>query len=180
MEDEKIVHAGRDAAPGFAVRRAMESDARAIAGLLRAAFAEFEPLYTPAAFAATVIDEAGVLARLREGPLWVAERGSSIIGAVGVVRSGDRITIRGMAVHPAARWLGAGKALLDRAERFAAEARVCEVALDTTAFLDRAIGLYKASGFAFTGEMANPHGTELLRMTKTLAPGPCVSALCAK
>ena len=170
MKSDEAVDARRDAAPHIAVRRATESDARAIAGLLRAAFAEFEPLYTPAAFAATVLDEAGVLARLHEGPLWVAQRGSSIIGTVGVVRSEDRITIRGMAAHPGARGLGAGKALLERAERFAADARVYEVALYTTAFLDRAIGLYLASGFAFTGEKANPHGTELLRMTKTLVP----------
>jgi len=169
MDSKEILHAGRDAAPRFVVRRATESDARAIAALLREAFAEFEPLYTPAAFAATAIDQAGVLARLRQGPLWVAERESSIIGTAGAMRSGDAIAIRGMAVHSAARGLGAGKALLGHVERFAGDEKVGELALYTTAFLDRAIGLYLASGFAFTGEKVNPHGTELLRMTKSLA-----------
>jgi GNAT superfamily N-acetyltransferase len=170
MESAEIVRATAPDAPRLLIRRVTESDAGAVAGLLREAFAEFEPLYTPAAFAATVLDVAGVFDRLREGPLWVAVHQSSIIGTVGAVRNGDAFAIRGMAVHPAARGLGAGKALLDRAEQFAAEMGVYEIALYTTAFLDRAIRLYQASGFAFTGGKSNPHGTELLRMTKILAP----------
>jgi hypothetical protein len=54
----------------LAVRRAGEYDALAIAAVLRQAFAEFEPKYTAAAFAATTPDVAMVLERLREGPVW--------------------------------------------------------------------------------------------------------------
>lgn len=150
------------------VRGATAPDAAAIASLLREAFKEFEALYTHEAFAATVLSEAGVLARLREGPVWVADTGSSIIGTVGAIQVGDSVTIRGMAAHPSARGLGVGGSLLDHVEQFAVHERAELLELYTTAFLDGAIRLYQATGFAFTGETVNPHGTELLRMTKAL------------
>ena len=155
-------------APEIVVRSATAADAAAISALLRDAFLLFEPLYTPAAFASTVLDEAGILARLHQGPLWVGESRSSIIGTVGAVRIADVVTIRGMAVHPLARGCGVGRALLDCVEGFAAHERVRLLELYTTAFLDQAIRLYLAAGFAFSSETINPHGTELLRMTKTL------------
>jgi len=156
----------------FVVRGATAPDAAAIASLLWEAFREFEALYTREAFAATVLSEAGVLARMREGPLWVAETGSSIIcsvgGTVGTIQVGDVVTIRGMAALPSVRGLGVGKNLLDHVERFAAHERAGLLELYTTAFLDGAIRLYQAAGFAFTGETINPSGTELLRMTKAV------------
>ncbi len=154
----------------FAVRRATAADATAISALLKGAFAEFEALYTPEAFAATVLGDSGVLARLEEGPLWVAEIGPSIIGSVGTKRVADSVMVRGMAAHPSARGLGVGKCLLDHVECFAIHEGARFLDLYTTAFLDRAIRVYQAAGFTFTGEKANPHGTELLRMTKALTP----------
>jgi len=151
------------------IRRATAADAEALSALLRASFAEFEPLYAPAAFAATVLAPAGILARLDEGPIWVAESSSAaLLGSVGAIQSGDLATIRGMAVHPLARGAGAGKRLLEEAERYVAEHHARIVELYTTAFLHRAIRLYEAAGFEFTGEAVNPNGTELLRMAKTL------------
>jgi ribosomal protein S18 acetylase RimI-like enzyme len=150
------------------VRRANAADADAISVLLRQSFAEFEPLYTPAAFAATVLSASGVLARLNEGPLWLAESESAAIGTVGAIHIEEFVTVRGMAVRTAARGLGIGKHLLHEAERFAAQRGAQQLELYTTAFLHRAIRLYEAAGFRFTGETVNPNGTELLRMTKTL------------
>jgi ribosomal protein S18 acetylase RimI-like enzyme len=153
------------------IRRATAADAEALSALVRAAFAEFEPLYTQAAFAATVLAPAGVLARLDESPIWVAESPSAVLlGTVGTIQSGDLATIRGMAVHPLARGAGLGKRLLDEAELFAAEHHARIVELYTTAFLYGAIRLYEAAGFEFTGETVNPNGTELLRMAKALRP----------
>jgi GNAT superfamily N-acetyltransferase len=151
------------------VSRATEADATSISALLKCAFVEFEVLYTPEAFAATVPSGSGIVARLEEGPLWVAGPRSSLLGTVGAVRLPDSVLVRGMAVHPSARGLGAGKCLLDHVERFARQEGAQLLALYTTAFLDRAIRLYRAAGFIFTGEKANPHGTELLRMEKALA-----------
>lgn len=150
------------------IRPATASDAPSIASVLRAAFAEFEPRYTPAAFAATVLSPAAVLARLREGPLWVAEASSDIIGTVGAKLSTNCALVRGMAVSPTGRGLGLGLALLRQVEEFAVQQDAIQLELFTTPFLDRAIGLYRSAGFAFTGERSSPNGTELLRMTKQL------------
>jgi ribosomal protein S18 acetylase RimI-like enzyme len=148
------------------LRMATAADAPAISALLRESFAEFRSHYTPAAFAATVLPASGVLARLNEGPVWVAEREATIEGTVGAILSGESATIRGMAVRPSVRHLGLGRRLLDEAERFAAEHGAQTLELYTTAFLLGAIRLYEAAGFTFTGQGVNPNGTELLRMTK--------------
>jgi GNAT superfamily N-acetyltransferase len=150
------------------IRQAAPADAGAIAALLRRAFVEFEPLYTPDAFAATVVPVAGVLARMDEGPLWVAERDSELLGTTGAVSVTDSILVRGMAVDPTARGLGIARRLLQRTEDYARHSGNSQLSLYTTPFLAEAIRLYQKSGFQFTGETARPHGTELLRMTKFL------------
>ena len=150
------------------MRRAMPSDVGAVSTLLKRAFQEFEPLYTPEAFIATVQPASGILKRLEEGPLWVAENKHSIVGTVAAVWAADSVMVRGMAVAPKARGLRIGKALLQVAEDFAHEQGFDRMSLYTTAFLLRAIRLYQSSGFEFTGETASPHGTELLRMVKIL------------
>jgi N-acetylglutamate synthase-like GNAT family acetyltransferase len=150
------------------IRRATISDAAAVSDLLRRAFQEFEPLYTPEAFVATVQSESGILKRIEEGPLWVVQNDHGVIGTVSAVRSEDSIMIRGMAVDAEAREQKIGKALLDLTEEFAREQGFARMSLYTTAFLLRAIRLYQSSGFVFTGEKTSPHGTELLRMVKVL------------
>jgi ribosomal protein S18 acetylase RimI-like enzyme len=155
-----------------------------VSELLRRAFEEFEPLYTQKAFAATVQSQSGVLKRMEEGPMWVAESHTGIVGTVAAVCSSDLITLRGMAVSPQTRGLGVGRTLLDSAEEFARMQRVNHISLYTTAFLRSAIRLYQTAGFEFTqtagfeftqtagfeftGESARPHGTDLLLMKKIL------------
>ena len=160
---ESILHRR---APLF--RPATPSDASAVSALLRRAFHDFEPLYTPEAFVATVQPESGILNRLQEGPLWVAAKEQSVIGTVSAVRSDDFVMVRGMAVAPEARGLRIGRALLNLTEDFAREHGVNRMLLYTTAFLLRAIHLYRSSGFEFTGEKTSPNGTELLCMEKIL------------
>ena len=139
-----------------------------MSALLRRAFFEFEELYTQQAFLATVQPELGVLARLDEGPLWLAERQSALIGTASAVQMPDSVMVRGMAVDPGARGLGIGRTLLDLTENFARKHGFGILSLYTTVFLKQAIHLYQTSGFQFTGETTNPHGTELLRMVKVL------------
>jgi ribosomal protein S18 acetylase RimI-like enzyme len=158
----------KDPRTKFLGREATPADAHAVSALLRRAFLEFEKLYTPQAFLATVQQEDGVLTRLREGPVWVVERESTLIGTVGAVRMPDSVIVRGMAVDPAAQGLGIGRTLLDLTEKFARKHGYGHLSLYTTAFLAQAIHLYQTSGFQFTGETASPHGTELLRMVKVL------------
>jgi GNAT superfamily N-acetyltransferase len=144
------------------LRPATIADAAAISTLLRDAFQQFRPRYTPEAFAATVLEPAGVIARLAEGPLWVFEREGRIVGTAGL----RECVIRGMAVHPSARGLGIGAQLLTEIERFAVAAGCASLALYTTRFLTSAIALYERAGYHITGEVIAPHGTELVRMEK--------------
>jgi hypothetical protein len=55
------------------IRLAEEHDAETISATLQAAFAEFEALYTPAAFSATTPTTDQILERFVEGPIWIAE-----------------------------------------------------------------------------------------------------------
>lgn len=152
----------------FLVRDATAEDATAISELLGYAFREFEAIYTPDAYQATVLTQRGVLARIEEGPVWVAEKESAIIGTAGIVCLDDTVLIRGMAVHPAKRGLGIARSLLDKAECAARTDRYPQLALYTTSFLVQAIRLYQASGFCFTGNDIYLHGMRLLHMVKNL------------
>jgi GNAT superfamily N-acetyltransferase len=152
----------------YRVRIANGADAAGIFTLLMSAFKEFEALYTPEAFRATVLPHPAILVRMKEGPLWVVETGSVIIGTVGAFENSESVLVRGMAAHPSTHGRGVGKCLLDQVEQFATREGVRLLELYTTAFLDRAIRLYRAAGFNFSGERINPNGTELLRMTKAL------------
>jgi GNAT superfamily N-acetyltransferase len=152
----------------LSIKQATAADAAAIHSILAAAFAEFRHLYTPEAYVATVVPENDVRIRLTEGPIWIAERESEVLGTVSAVVSGDCVAVRGMAVNPNVRGLGIGRTLLKVIERFAYQQGCDQLSLFTTAFLSRAIRLYESSGFKFTGELSSPHGTELSRMVKSL------------
>jgi GNAT superfamily N-acetyltransferase len=151
------------------IRRAIPPDASAVSELPRRAFHEFKQRYTPEAFVATVQPESGILTRLQEGPLWVAENDlRSVIGTASAVLSDHFVMVRGMAVDPETRGLRIGRVLLTLTEEFARDRGANRMFLYTTAFLLQAISLYRSSGFEFTGEKTTPHGTELLRIEKTL------------
>lgn len=72
-------------APAPQLRLAGLEEAPAIAEVLRAAFAEFEALYTPQAFAATTPTRAQIAARWHEGPVWVAVTNGRLVGTVAAV-----------------------------------------------------------------------------------------------
>ncbi|HZF38923.1 MAG TPA: hypothetical protein VE715_08875 [Blastocatellia bacterium] len=73
------------------IRTAVPDDAPAIASTLHRAFLQFEPLYTPEAFAATVSSTDQIRLRLNEGPIWVALRDEVVVGTVSVVPIGARL-----------------------------------------------------------------------------------------
>jgi N-acetylglutamate synthase-like GNAT family acetyltransferase len=151
------------------IRRAEIDDCHAIADVLGASFAEFKPLYTDEGFAATTPGARQVQARMKEGPAWVAFQGDAIIGTVAAVKKSNAVYARGMAVLPRSRGLGAGKALLQQVEDWAAGQKVARIFLSTTPFLDSAIQLYEKSGFRRIDQ--GPHdlfGTPLFTMEKVI------------
>jgi putative acetyltransferase len=157
--------------PNVQVRSASPEDAPAIASVLVAAFAEFEPAYTAQALAATTPTSEQISLRWNEGPVWVAVHDGAIVGTVAAVPKGERLYVRSMAVLPSARGQGIGGLLLRQVESFAAEGGYKTLFLSTTPFLTSAIGLYEHFGFKRTDE--GPHdlfGTPLFTMVKNLEP----------
>ncbi len=154
-----------------AVRRATADDAEAMAEALRAAFAEYAPLYTPGGLAATTPDGETLRARLEDGPAWVAVRGGAVIGTLGAVPRGDTLYLRSMAVLPAARGARVGARLFATAETYARAHGQTRLLLSTTPFLARAIRLYERLGMRRVAEEPGDlHGTPLISMTKSVPP----------
>ncbi len=153
----------------LAIRRAGTEDAPVIAALLRESFIEFKSLYTDGGFAATTPGPEQVLARMREGPTWLALREGKVVGTVAAVVRDQSVYVRGMAVLPAARGSGAGTALLQQVENWADSERYTRLFLSTTPFLDSAIRLYERSGFQRTNDgLHDLFGTPLFTMEKIL------------
>jgi len=152
------------------LRRARAGDEMAISSALLEAFREYLPRYTPAGFAATTPSPTEVLRRIEEGPVWLAEVESGVVGTVSaVLREGSVLYVRGMAVLPQARGQRIGNLLFELIQEYAKEKGCSKLVLSTTPFLDRAIRLYERLGFVRTSE--GPHdlyGTPLFTMEKAL------------
>src|SRR5688500_11426161 len=130
------------------IRTALPGEAEEIARVLCEAFAPFENLYTPEAFAATVISPQKIRERFNEaGAIWAARQNGKIIGTVSAVPDGERLYIRSMAVLPAAQGLGIGRKLLEAVESYAAGNGFERLFLYTTPYLPAAIRLYEQNGF---------------------------------
>jgi N-acetylglutamate synthase-like GNAT family acetyltransferase len=156
--------------PGqIVIRLAASSDASSIATVLRQAFVEFKPLYTPGGLAATTPTTEQIEARWDEGPVWIALLDGVIIGTVSAVPKGDSLYVRSMAVLPEARGHRTGERLLEQIENYAREHGLTRLFLSTTPFLDRAIRLYE--NYGFRRKNSGPQdlfGTPLFSMEKFL------------
>jgi len=151
------------------IRLAGLEDAQAIAGVLHQSFVEFKALYTAGGFAATVLSSDRVLARMHEGPVWVALRDGVMLGTVAAVVKDKSVYIRGMAVLPVARGAGAGARLLRQVEDWARSEEFNRLFLSTTPFLHSAIRLYERFGFRRTDEGHHDlFGTPLFTMEKSI------------
>lgn len=156
------------------IRAAGPEDAGAIARTLEVAFAPLRPLYTPAAYAATVPTPEAIRARFPEAAVWLAEgEGGEAVGTVTVRVRPDGAYVQSMAVVPAARGQGVGRLLLEAALGHARAAGARRAWLSTTPFLHSAIDLYRSFGFAVVpGEgPSDLHGTPLLTMALGLGQG---------
>jgi putative acetyltransferase len=151
------------------IRIATRKQSSVISSVLRQAFEEYEPLYTPAAFAATTPTASQIEERWSEGPVWVAIRCQEIVGTVAAVPKPSGLYVRSMAVLPAAKGQGIARRLLSEIENFATQHHYQRLFLSTTPFLHDAIRLYEHYGFAQTREGPfGLHGTPLLTMEKFL------------
>lgn len=151
------------------IRVALTGDSEEIAKVLSEAFSRFEKLYTPEAFAATILDAEKVRERFNEdGTIWVALKNEKIIGTVSVVDEGERLYIRSMAVSPSVQGFGVGQKLLEEIENYAVDHNFERLFLYTTPFLHGAIRLYERNGFGRGEDIDGFFGTPLLEMEKKL------------
>src|SRR5688572_26629183 len=123
----------------ISVRTASAQDSRSILNCLRAAFAPYRSMYTPAAYQDTVLNPDSLQIRLQTMTVLVADRKGDVIGTISCAITGDEGHLRGMAVQP--DWLGKKVAfrLLEAAEHHLRDQGCTRVTLDTTEPLERAM-----------------------------------------
>lgn len=159
-----------ESAQAVLIRNAVMDESAAIVSVLRQAFIEYEPLYTPGGFSATTPTSDQIRERWDEGPVWVAVQNENIIGTVAVVPKSAGLYIRSMAVLPSARGQGIAGRLLKEVELFAFKHSHMNLFLSTTPFLKEAIRLYENFGFERNEEGVHDlFGTPLFTMVKPLA-----------
>lgn len=151
------------------IKLARAEDSIVISRLLYESFREIQPVYTQRAFEATVVKREEVLARMIEGPVWLALYNDEIIGTVSSILTLGGLYMRGMAVHPKMRGKNIGRQLLEKVESYAKTQACHRVYLSTTPYLESAIRLYQNFGFVRTEEP--PHDlfkTPLFTMEKKI------------
>ena len=152
------------------VQLANSKQASDIAAVLRHAFAEYEPLYTAKAFAATTPTPEQIRNRWSEGPVWLVIQTEDIVGTVAAVPKPNGVYVRSMAILPEARGNGLGVLLLGQVESYSQQIGIQRIFLSTTLFLHRAIRLYEHFGFKRTPDGPHTlHDTPLFTMEKILA-----------
>jgi GNAT superfamily N-acetyltransferase len=156
------------------IRSAGPEDRDAIRELTRTAYADYERIMTPLAWAG--LKEAVVAAvEVWEGVDWiVAEFDGRIVGSVvvfppsadayrGAVGAAPWPELRLLSVSPAARGRGIGRALVEECARRAAATGASTLGLHTSRSMADAIRLYEAMGFVRAPEYDfRPDGAELV------------------
>lgn len=85
------------------------------------------------------------------GRIWLAERSNALVGCTAIVlRDGDCGQLRWVLVDTAARGIGLGKQLVNRALDYCRDAACREVWLETTDGLRESLTLYESLGFEVT------------------------------
>ena len=83
--------------------------------------------------------------------LWMAERGSDIVGSMAIVNTGNAIAqLRWLLVEPAARGLGIGRTLVDKGITFCQTREYKQIFLWTIDYLAAAKKIYTEAGFKKT------------------------------
>lgn len=104
-------------------------------------------------------------ARVSAGEAWVLEEAGALRGLVVLVERADHLLLDNVAVEPARKGEGHGRALLDFAEAEARRRGLPEARLYTNERMERNIALYAARGYTET-ERRREEGFSRVFMTK--------------
>jgi ribosomal protein S18 acetylase RimI-like enzyme len=133
----------RNPADGPSFREAVPSDAPFVAGLVNAAYRHYIPRIgtVPGPMTANY-DEV-----IRDDRVTIAERDGAIVGVIVLRVTDEGFLIDNIAVHPAHRGTGVGKALLEFAEDEARRAGFDAVYLYTHEKMTENLALYSRFGY---------------------------------
>jgi GNAT superfamily N-acetyltransferase len=138
------------------VRPAVAQDLPAVRRIVDAAYAEFEPWLTPANWVQMTSNIAKVIEPGAPGRLLVAQLGNQLAGTITYLPPGPKdyrrvppewAVIRALAVDPALRGLGIGRALTERCLALALADHAPAVGLHTAEMMTAARMLYERAGF---------------------------------
>jgi ribosomal protein S18 acetylase RimI-like enzyme len=168
------------------IRDARDEERAAIRDLTLRVYAEYAAVMTPAAWAG--LEQAVRNALVSEEPREpiVAERDRALAGSVLlfppaadaygglVVPRATWPEVRLLAVAPAARGRGVGRALMGECVRRAREAGATELGLHTSESMQAAIGMYEHMGFVRAPEYDfQPEAAELVQAFRLRLDYPC-------
>ena len=142
---------------GTSIRPVRPDELEAVAALTVAAFQQYAPLVSPAFLRDWMSDAGRIGPRLERAEVLVAEHAGALAGTVTLYRNGEGYwmaewpvewaTVRLLAVDPAARGLGIGRALVEACLERARALPAATVGLHTAGFMAAAQGLYESLGF---------------------------------
>jgi ribosomal protein S18 acetylase RimI-like enzyme len=104
-------------------------------------------------------------ARVGDGRVWVADAGGEVAGLIVLIPHDDHLLVENVAVEPARQGQGIGRALLDFAERRAAELGIPELRLYTHVKMTENQALYVRLGYREV-ERRTENGFERVFMSK--------------
>ena len=128
------------------IRRARPEEAAQLAALVERAYAPWVPVVGRRP--KPMDDDYG--ARIAAGEAWVLEEAGAVHGLAVLEEHPDHLLLDNVAVEPARKGRGDGRALLDFAEAEARRRGLPEVRLYTNELMERNIALYAARGYAET------------------------------
>lgn len=140
------------------IRKARDDELDIVASLTVDAYAEYAAAMSPDAWSMFAHDIANVRGRTGDGELLVAERDSRLVGAVTLFRNWrgaqqDAAGIRMLAVPPAERGEGIGRALMEHCAATARADGKRRVVLTVTQEMETARDLTEKMGFVRAPEL---------------------------
>jgi ribosomal protein S18 acetylase RimI-like enzyme len=139
------------------IRNARSDELDEVSLLLKDAYQQYENFIRPEAWKSYLEDITDVRSRLGESDLIVAELNHRLVGSVTLYLDGSHsfpeawprgwAMVRLLAVHPAYRGQGIGRALMEECIRRCRQSKVAVIGLHTTEVMDIARQMYERMGF---------------------------------
>jgi ribosomal protein S18 acetylase RimI-like enzyme len=150
------------------IRPATNNDASSILKCLAEAFAPYRELYSPSAFADTVLNGETIHIRLQQMHVLVATAAGNVVGTIAGIRHADEGHLRGMAVLPRRHGSGIALKLLTAIETYLRSQGCKRITLDTTFPLEPAMRFYEKNGYQRSGNIQDFFGMPLIEYVKVL------------